>query len=310
MIEALDAIGRSAKRKSGAANGSRVRDDRDSDRREEHIRRDDLFDDVFRICRIRWGSENVKRFFSTAPFSALALEFLIALAERPRIQAWARGGPARSSGEAEQRNALEISRVLGFELERPSAVAAEARSFEELDFSGQDFSGHDLRAANLRRVRAVGAKFVRANLADADLTGADLSGADLTWADPSGAKIDFAKLRGAKLRGAAVSAETRIMGSDLIAVDRDDALVQRATVFGSAIDRARLVDTFGAPSAPTGAVAMSSAGLIAIAAGTTVVVWNLATQRPVRFLEGHKSPVVSVAFSHDSQLLPRVSEDY
>ncbi|WP_437520068.1 protein kinase [Sorangium sp. So ce726] len=184
--------------------------------------------------------------------------------------------------------------------------------FEGQDLSGQDFSGKVLRGANFRRAnltgatligadvrgaKFVGAKLLRADLRRALFEGADLSDADLSWANLIEADLTAAKLVDTQLR------RTKLLGAKLPRLVEKEAL-------GAALTADEALPMWAA-RARVLTLALSPDGML-LATGHAygaVWLWDVATEVPLRMLEGHEGRVLSIAWSADGRMLASSSSD-
>ncbi|WP_239336058.1 TIR domain-containing protein, partial [Frankia sp. CiP3] len=117
--------------------------------------------------------------------SDLMVDFLYGIAQRAKLEQWAR------SALAEHSNATAAARGNALRLARTMKLTIEGVRLAGQDLRGQDLTGRNLRFANLRR----------ANLSGLQLYDTDLTGADLTDADLTGTLLVRPTLTGATLTG-------------------------------------------------------------------------------------------------------------
>jgi WD40 repeat protein/3',5'-cyclic AMP phosphodiesterase CpdA len=233
--------------------------------------------------------------------SPLSVGFLLDLADREALAAWARGVLREPGGEPRlAENALSVLGRLGLAADVPLRLAGRDLRGEQL---GGDLRNADLSNADLRGMR----------LAGFNLRGADLSGAQLSGAILDGADLRRVKFVGTNLEG------TSLLDADLRNATWTDASLRRAALLGAKLDeKAAGADMFGAAtmsrlsqyglahsvSDSCNAVACSPDGkLLAVAMGACIVVRELESGYELATLKGHEGSVLSVAWSsHAGQL--------
>ncbi|WP_261558378.1 pentapeptide repeat-containing protein, partial [Frankia tisae] len=259
--------------------------------------------------------------------SELMLDFLVDLASRSRLIAWAEStASAPDAPTIARENAVLVARRLNVLLDDGARLAG-------TDLSGRDLSGRALRDADLQGANLTDARLDGADLRDADLrtatlhgaslrgtrlSGADLRGADLTGAtlvdvvsdhvDAGGAVLDGARLQGgrhsglvltdASLRGAELTG-TVLAGADLSGADLSGATLTAVTmtdarVGGSRWSRAAILG--GSLGSAAGAAELGAAAIPGPDHADAVTAPATAAQN-------------SVAFSPDGAVLATAAAD-
>lgn len=242
-------------------------------------------------------------------FSTLMIDFFVALCGQETAAAWARLAANTQRDQVAKKNALRVLRSLGKD-------ADEALQLIGHDLRGQDFSDQDLRGAaldnaDLSDVRMVRARLDGAMLRNATLVRADLSDASLVGADLTGSDLSFAKLLGADLTGAKLEG-VKLRYSKLVGAQLDNPETARPASYGCAPAQPRMIaptTTTVASSCTSLAVSRDGVLLLSGHGDGTIRIWEIATARLLRTLEGHGLPVHGLAISRDGQSMASASAD-
>ncbi len=200
------------------------------------------------------------------------------------------GGPAPS---------LQGFALAGADLRRLAAPAGAHLDLRSADLAGADLREACLHEAKLDGARLGGARLDRAELHRCTLRQADLSHAELAGAVLRGCALDGVVLDGATgahsqwlwcSHGGAAPAHTPVAG----------ALV--APAIAASPDGARPEVLAGA-AGRVGALAWSGRGLLAVASGWVVTVWNPRSGAHLATLRGHGGEVLALAWSPDGATL-------
>ena len=168
---------------------------------------------------------------------------------------------------------------------RPARAGPARQDLTGRDLAGADLTGADLtdtvlESADLRRTNLTGAKLIRARLDQAILSGAILDQADLR----------DARLLGADLRSAAWQGLRSARRATTTGAQADQrALTAFTTADATLPDQAaepQYADGFGGTSFGTHLSFDPDGDVIAVACGTAVRIWSVATGLPVRTLAG------------------------
>jgi WD40 repeat protein/uncharacterized protein YjbI with pentapeptide repeats len=242
--------------------------------------------------------------------SLLMADFFSSLAGWERAIAWARGALRSGDGDTAKKNALLVMERHKENRDRFALAGQDLRNWDlsGQDLTGEDLSGADLSGADLTSARLVGAnladtKLANATLRDAHLDAAVLTAADLTGADLTGASLLGADLQAANLTGAA------LRRTGMLKAQVTPGALATADVRGAALDPAELWPGGDLPILYQDVAWSSDGTLLAIAAGSSVILWDVPAWRPLRLLKGHRAPVWSVAFSRHGNILASGSED-
>lgn len=257
---------------------------------------------------------------AAAPMSALMAQFFVDLSGREAAHRWARAvlageGDDPGTATAKKNALLVIARAalvdatepLDESADVPLAIDLVAQDLAGQNLSGRDLRGHDLTGANLSYAVLAGADLSGARLTQAILAGADLTHASLKDADLRKADLSRASLLGADLRGAAMKGAV-FRCSKLVGAQWDAGALDHCDTFGTAFDARDPVGHITARAACR-CVAWSRIGLIATAEENMVRLWDAASARELRRLQGHTGWVTSLAFTLDGKLLTSGSND-
>ncbi|WP_305038906.1 TIR domain-containing protein [Frankia sp. ArI3] len=259
--------------------------------------------------------------------SGLMLDFLVDLAPRSRLIAWAESTASDPDAPAIAReNAVLVARRLDVLLGNGARLAG-------IDLSGRDLSGRALRGADLQGANLTDARLDGADLRDADLrtailggaslrgtrlSGADLRGADLTGAtlvdvvsehvEAAGAVLDGARIEGgrhsgliltdASLRGA------RLTGTVLAGADLSGANLSGATLTAVTVTDARVAGSHWSRAAVLGGSLGSAAGATELGAAAIP-----GSDEADTVTAPADAPQNSVAFSPDGSMLATAAAD-
>jgi WD40 repeat protein len=238
--------------------------------------------------------------------SLLMLDFLTSLADRKNIISWANAASKSATGEISVRNALALLSRLGEALRAGANLAGQ--DLRGKDFSGQDLTEADLTGADLDAAKLIKTRLSRARLSEARLVDADLSEALLDGADFTGADLSRARLLGANILGARFD-KAVLRRAKLIGI-RGATVSTGGDISGAALEIPPNLDCFVSSASGSPAVAWSPDGeILASAEGSVVRLWDIASGREIRALQGHNSSVLSVSFSPDGKALASASDD-
>jgi WD40 repeat protein len=241
--------------------------------------------------------------------SDLMADFLAALAGREVTTTWARRMLRQETTEAAKNNALRVLGRLGEQTRERLYLAG--RDLRGQDLSGQDLRGADLSGADLSEARLVDAQLEGALLAGARLVHTDLTRARLSDADLSGADFSFATLMGAVLTGVRGAGEACLRAARLVGASYGADVAAAINRWGAAPAVLVRIELGIATMVPCFAVAFSPDGVLLASGhgGGGVWLWEVATGKPLRSVQGHADLVQSVSFSPDGKTLASGARD-
>jgi WD40 repeat protein len=247
---------------------------------------------------------------TSRPLTSLQIDLLAELAGLDTVSDWVQEA-VREANDQVSSNALAAARQLAITIPQPPVLRGQ-------DLRGQDLTGRDLAGADLSG----------ADLTDALLDGADLRRANLTGAVLVRTRLDGANLSGAVLEQADLR-DARLLGTDLRSVAWQGLRsARRAVTAGAHADQPALTALAAAGATmpdqaaqPQYASAISGTswgphltfapdgGAIAVACGTTVQIWNVATGLLLRTLTGPASRIQALAWSPDGKRIAAADDD-
>ena len=216
---------------------------------------------------------------------------------------------------------LEGARLEEVRLAGLSLVGCRLRkaNLEGANLAGCDLTQVDLTAANLQRANLAGANLTKAictsaSLREASLVGATCEGANLTGSNLTGADLSFAELNRCHLEGASWAGAI-VEGTGFLnaKISPGTEKLWKAGLAPGTVRPGRIetpVFVLPPPAARARSVAWRPGGkLLAVASGPMILVYDAATGRCRRILEGHSHGVSSVSWSPDGGQLASGSDD-